>query len=61
MGNDQRRLKVWLGIDVIKRKIINFLIFFNEGRTQTLNDAGGGVKMTHWSGDRLPFLTGSLE
>ena len=42
MGNDQRRLKVWLGIDVIKRKIINFLIFFNEGRTQTLNDAGGG-------------------
>ena len=44
MGNDQRRLKVWLGIDVIKRKIINFLIFFNEGRTQTLNDAEGGSK-----------------
>ena len=25
----------------------------------TLNDAGRGVKMTRWSGDRLPFLTGS--
>ena len=28
----------------------------------TLNDAGGGgVKMTCWSGDRLPFLKGSCN
>ena len=25
----------------------------------TLKDAGGGVDSIHWSGDRLPFLTGS--
>jgi hypothetical protein len=25
----------------------------------TLKDMGGGVKSTHWSGDRLPFLTES--
>ena len=45
---------------------IQFLILFplstvisQYGLHLTLKDAGVGVDSTHWSGDCLPFLTGS--
>ena len=34
-------------------------VFVSNERPLTLKDMGVGVESTHWSGDCLPFLTGS--